>query len=144
MNQSLPNEAQLEIKVLKILEIAFKNNQDVTTSIVRSHHPFKLTVTSNGTATLTGKVGLVIFNASEETRSIGLDFKFAALHFMGAQNGQLRYSASFTIGFANVTFRNSFDIEKFILECSSIVCWAARLIKGRSEVINAEFQRLKQ
>jgi len=144
MKQSIPNEAELKIRVFKILEIAYKNNDEFTTSIVRSHHPFTLTVTSNGTATLSGKAGKLTFNASEETRSIGFDFKFASLHFMGTQNGQLRYSASFSIGFTSISFRDSFDVEKFILECSGLVCIVARLIRDRKNKLDTEFQRIKQ
>ncbi|MDH5259729.1 MAG: hypothetical protein OEX07_17075 [Gammaproteobacteria bacterium] len=137
MNPTLPNEAQLKITVFKILEIAYKNDGELTASIVRSHQPFTLSVTSNGTATLTGKVGRMSFNVSEETRSIGFDFKFASLHFLGSQNGQLRYSASFSIGFTSVTFRDSFDVEKFILECSGLVCIVARLMRDRKNKIDA-------
>ena len=113
----------------------------MTASIVRSHQPFTLTVTSNGTATLSGKAGKLVFNAGEETRTIGFDFKFASLHFMGAQNEQLRYSASFTIGFASVSFSGSFDVEKFILECSGLVCIAARLMRDRKAKIDAAIER---
>jgi len=141
MNQSHPNEAQLKIRVFKILEIAYQNDGELTTSIVRSHQPFTLTVTSNGTATLTGKAGKLTFNASEETRSIGFDFKFASLHFLGTQNSQLRYSASFTIGFTNVTFRGNFDVEKFILKCSGLLCIAARLMKDRKNKIDKAIQQ---
>ena len=112
----------------------------MTANIVRSKHPFTLTVTSSGTATLTGKAGNMTFNVSEETNSIGFDFKFASLQFFGSQNGQLRYSATFTIGFTSVSFRGIFDIEKFILECSGLVCIAARLMRERKNKIDAAIQ----
>ena len=138
---SQPNEAQLKVRLFRILEIAYESDGDLTTSIVRSQDPFTLTITSNGTATLSGKAGKLVFNASEETKSIGFDFKFATLQFMGSQNGQLRYAASFTIGFTSISFRGTFDVEKFILECSGLLCIAARLLKNRNNQINEAIRK---
>ena len=131
-----PSEAELKVTLFKILEIAYRNEENLTASIMRSQHPFTLIITSNGTATLFGKTGKLIYSVSEETQSIGFDFKFASFQFLGTQNGLLRYGASITIGFTSITFRGSLDVEKFIFECSGLVCIAARLLKDRKKQID--------
>jgi hypothetical protein len=135
-NEDSTSEYQLKIKVINLIELAYKSDDKVTVSIVKSKGPFTLKVDQNGNATLSGKAGVVRFAASEEVNKFGIGFKYANIMFFGG-NGKLNYSASF--GFdriGKITFTSFIDVEKLILSCSGLLCQAARLLKNRHKQID--------
>lgn len=127
---------QLKIKVINLIELAYKSDDTVTVSVVKSKGPFTLSVDQNGNATLSGKTGVVRFSANEEVQKFGIGFKYANVTFFGG-NKKLNYSATF--GFdriGKITFTSFIDVEKLILSCSGLLCQAARLLKNRHKQID--------
>lgn len=137
MSESGVSSYQLKIKVINLVELAYKENEGVTTSLLREKGPFTLKVNERGEAMLTGKAGNVRFDVSEEVKQIGLDLKVVTIMFSGSKDGKLRYMASFNFaGGVKVEFSSLLDVEKLILSCSGLLCRAARLLKNRHKQID--------
>jgi hypothetical protein len=128
---------QLKVKVINLIELAYKENEGITTSLVKEKGAFTLKISENGEAVLSGKAGIVRFSAKEEVKQIGIDLKVASIMFTGGLNGKIRYIAAFSfLGGVKVEFASSIDIEKLILSCSGLLCRAARLLKNRHKQID--------
>jgi len=128
---------QLKIKVINLIELAYKSNGDITTSLVKSKGSFILKINDKGEATLSGKAGMVRFTAKNEIKKLGIDLKIASIMFFGTPNGKIHYTASFNfMGGAKVEFSSIIDVEKLILSCSGLLCQAARLLKNRHKQID--------
>ena len=136
MNPNSPKKSELKIKVIRFFEIAYDNNGQLTTAIVKSGEPFTLSITPNGTATLSGKAGHLSFNVSEETKSFGFDFRFVSLHFRGTKDKQIQYSATFNLGYISIHYFSNIDVKNLILSCSGLLCIAARAMKNRFKLID--------
>lgn len=128
---------QLKVKVINLIELAYKENEGITTSLIKEKGAFTLKINENGDAVLSGKAGIVRFSAKDEIRQLGLDLKVASIMFSSGQNGKIRYVASFSFfGSIQVEFSSALDIEKLILSCSGLLCRAARLLKNRHKQID--------
>lgn len=123
MSENSVSSYQLKIKVINLIELAYKENEGVTTSLLKEKGPFTLKVNDRGDATLTGKAGTVRFDVSEEVKQIGLDLKVVSIMFSGGKDGKLHYMASFSfVGGVKVEFSSIIDVEKLILSCSGMLC----------------------
>jgi len=139
-NNDVIGEYGLKIKVINFIELAYKENDKLTVSIVKNKGAFTLKVNQDGDATLSGKSGIVRFSASEATEKFGVDFKYASIMFFSGR-GKLNYTASF--GFSKlgkITYTSFIDIEKLVLSCSGLLCIAARAIKARYRQIDSSIQ----
>ncbi|KKO47155.1 hypothetical protein WG68_00420 [Arsukibacterium ikkense] len=137
MSENSVSSYQLKIRVINFIELAYKENDGVTTSLIKEKGPFTLKVNERGEAMLIGKAGTVRFDVSEEVKQIGLDLKMVSVMFSGGREGKLHYMASFNFaGGVKVEFSSILDIEKLILSCSGLLCRAARLLKGRHQQID--------
>lgn len=129
------NEIEIKIKLLKFLEIAYEEDGTLTAAIVKDKGPFSLSVDSSGNASLSGKAGVVKFSVREEIKEYGFDFKYVRAMFSGNKNGMIQYSLSFGIG-SEVIVKGMLDVEKLILNCSGLLCRAARAYKFRAQMID--------
>lgn len=138
MSDSGVSQGQLKVKVINLIELAYKENKGITTSLIREKGPFSLKISDNGDAMLTGKAGVVRFSAKEEIKSIGLELKAVSIMFSGAKGGKIRYLAAFKFaGSVSIEFTSLLDIENLILSCSGLLCRAARLMKERHQRIDS-------
>lgn len=137
MSDNGTSSYQLKIKVINFIELAYKENEGITRSLIKSKGPFTLKINERGEATLTGKSGVVRFDVNDEIKQFGLDIKMVSVMFSGGNEGKLHYMASFNfLGSVRVEFSSVIDIEKLILSCSGLLCRAARLLKNRHQQID--------
>ncbi len=130
MSNDSANSTQLKIKIIDLIELAYKSNDGVTTSLVKSSGPFTMSIDDQGNAVLSGKAGLVKFSAQDQIKQIGVDLKRASIMFSGSKSGKLHYVASFDFwGGLSVEFASVLDIDKLLSSCSGLLCHAYRLIK---------------
>ena len=135
-------EYELKTKVINFLEIAYKSNSGITSSIVKSKNGFTIKVDDQGNAILSGKAGIVRFSVKDEFRNYGVDLKVASLMFSGSHDGKLHYHASFKfMGMSEIKFKSVIDVKKLILSCSGLLCQAARAMKNRHRVIDQHIQQ---
>lgn len=80
---------QLKIKIINFIELAYKENEGVTSSLIQSKGPFTLKINERGEATLSGKSGVVRFDVNDEVKQIGLDIKMVSVMFSGGNEGKL-------------------------------------------------------
>lgn len=125
---------ELKLKIVKFLEIAYDSDEQAILGFVRSAGPFKLRVSQNGKAILSGAAGLLTFSVSEEVKAIGVDFKYASIMFSGNKDGNLCYMATFGLG-SPVRVSGALDVEKLVLSCSGLLCSATRAARQRYKVI---------
>lgn len=136
-NEESTSNYQLKIKVINLIELAYKSNGDLTASIVKDRGRFSLRVDHNGRAKLSGKAGVVRFSATEEVNQFGLDLKLASIMFFGTDSEKIRYTATFKFaGGLDIKFSSSLDVEKLVLSCSGLLCRAARSLKQRHKMID--------
>ena len=137
MDEKEVSPYQLKIKVINLIELAYKEQDGVTTSLIREKGRFTLKVNEHGKATLSGKSGIVRFSAKEEVEQIGIDLKVASILFSTGKDGRIHYVASFTfLGGFNIEFASILDVEKLILSCSGLLCRAAVSLKNRHKQID--------
>jgi len=142
-NENSISEYQLKVKVLRFMELSYKKNGNLTAALVRSKGRLTLKVDNKGKATLSGKVGRVKFSVNEEIRKFGFDLKYISIMFSGNSTGTIRYAATFSfMGFTDVSFRSTINVEQLILSCSGLLCLAARLYKANDKRITAVQKRI--
>lgn len=121
---------KIKVTVLKLIELAYKEDEGITTSLVKSKGSFTLKVDQSGEVTLSGKAGVVRVSASEEVKSFGVDFKFMSLMFFS--NGRkLHYMGNIKFGVASIEIKSVLDVKELILSCSGLLCRAARSLRDR-------------
>ncbi len=130
----MPN-TEFKIKIINFIEIAYKTSGDITTALIRDKGPFSLSIDNNGNASLSGKAGVVKFSVSDELKEYGADFRYASIMFSGNRHGMITYKASAGIG-ATITVSGVLDVENLILNCSGLLCIAARALKNRAHMID--------
>jgi len=141
----MASDIKLKVTIAKLIALSIDENKSVAMKIVRSKGNFRLTVDQDGNAKLTGKTGVVVFNGSPVLEELGVAVKYISVSFGRNDNGAIRYTGSFKVGFATLVVSGSFDIEKLVLSCSGILCVAARALKDRSRVLrDRELQRIMQ
>ncbi len=139
----MQNQAEVKITIAKILEVAYSKNKGVTTKIVRKKGNFKITVDSQGNATLSGNVGMMTFKANSALESLGAKIKNISISFSKGDGNDIQYTGTFSfIGVAAITVSGKFNIEKLILSCSGLLCQAARALKGRHRAYDMELQKI--
>ena len=129
------SSTEVKIKIINFIEIAYKTNGEVTTALIRDMGPFSLKVDNNGNASLSGKAGSVQFSVSDEVKEYGVDFRYASIMFSGNRHGVITYKASAGIG-GSITVTGVLDVENLILNCSGLLCIAARAMKNRAHMID--------
>ena len=129
------SNTEFKIKIINFIEIAYKTNGEMTTALIRNKGPFTLKIDSNGNANLSGKAGAVAFSVSDELKEYGVDFRYASIMFSGNRDGVIIYKASVGI-LAEVYVSGVLDIENLILNCSGLLCIAARALKNRTHMID--------
>ena len=137
------NDIKLKITIAKLIELSIENNEKIALQIVRSKGSIKLTVDESGKATLSSKGGVLTFKGDPALESMGLSVKFISVAFERNDDGTLKYSGSFKIGFATLFVNGRFDVERLILSCSGILCKAARALKNRNHILrNQELEEI--
>ena len=126
---------EVKIKIINFIEIAYKANGKLTTSLIKDVGSFTLSVDNKGNASLSGRAGTVKFSVSEEIKEYGLRFKYASVMFSGNRDGVIVYKASVGIG-AEIIVSGVLDVEKLILNCSGLLCIAARAMRNRAKMID--------
>ena len=129
------SNTEFKVKIIKFLEIAYKTDGKLTASIVRDKGPFTLSVDNTGSATLSGKAGIVSFSVADEIKQYGLKFKFASVMFSGNRQGMINYQASFGVPI-QISVMGFIDVQNLILSCSGLLCIAARALKNRYQLID--------
>ncbi|NOX93297.1 MAG: hypothetical protein GXP18_12860 [Gammaproteobacteria bacterium] len=141
----MASDIKLKITIAKLIELSIDENKSVAMKIVRSKGNFRVTVDQDGNAKLTGKAGIIAFNGNPVLEELGAAVKYISISFGGNDNGTVKYTGSFKVGFATLVVSGSFDIEKLVLGCSGILCVAARALKDRSRVLrDRELQGIMQ
>lgn len=132
MTSQTPPQGEMKLTIARLIELSYRKNEGVTSSLIREAGNVRLTVDQNGNASLSGKAGSTRFSASEATKQLGIAVRRVTVMMSVDDDGNLRYNASFDFPVASVTVRGSIDVEALILACSGLLCRAARLINGRS------------
>ena len=139
----MQNQAEVKITIAKLLEVAYSKNKGVTTKIVRKKGNFKLTVDSQGNATLSGSVGMMTFKANSALEGLGAKVKNISISFSKGDDNDVKYTAMFSfIGIAAISVSGKFNIEELILSCSGLLCIAARALKVRHRAYDMELQKI--
>lgn len=139
----MQNQVEAKITIAKLLEVAYSKNKGVTAKIVRKKGNFKITVDSNGNATLSGSVGMMTFKADPALEGLGAKIKNISISFSKGDGDDIKYTAMFIfIGVAAITVSGKFNIEKLILSCSGLLCKAARALKGRHMAYEMELKKI--
>ena len=125
----------IKIKLLKFFEIAYKENGEITAALIKDKGPFKLQVDNKGNAIISGKAGKVAFSVSEEIKEFGFDFKYASIMLSGNKQGMIQYRGTFGL-MIEVEIVGFIDVEQLILNCSGLLCIAARAMKYRYQMID--------
>ena len=141
----MANRLQVRISVAKLIELAYSEDKGLTTNIVLSKRKFKLRVSSNGNATLSGELGSVIFKGDPALTNLGAKIKVISISFSPGEDKNVNYTAMFSFSAAsNISLSGTFNIEELIISCSGLLCRAARLLKNRNKK-NQEYElKLKQ
>ena len=130
MSSGAANSTALKVKIINLIELAYKSNGDITTSLVKNSGPFTMAIDDQGNAVLSGRTGIVKFSGHDEMQQIGIDLKSASIMFSGSRSGRIHYVAAFNFaGAISVEFSSILDIDKLISSCSGLLCHAYRLIK---------------
>lgn len=129
------SNTEFKIKIINFIEIAYKTDGEITTALIRDKGPFSLRIDNHGNASLSGKAGKVSFSVSDELKEYGADFRYASIMFSGNRNGVITYKASAGIGMS-ITVIGVLDVENLILNCSGLLCIAARALKNRAHMID--------
>lgn len=137
---SRPTTHKLQVTVARLLELSYARNEGLTASIIREVGPAKISVRSDGSATLSGKAGVVTFSASDAIEEIGITVSRIGVSLSIREDGQLDYSARFFTGALALSANGTIDVEQLILACSGILCRAARALKQRTRSVEAELE----
>ncbi len=54
---------------------------------------------------------------------------------------EVGYAANIDLSLIHLTFAGRFDLEALITACSGLLCKAANLMKGRTEIIDQEIHK---
>jgi len=139
----MQNQTEVKITIAKLLEVAYSKNKGVTTKIVRKKGNFKITVDSQGNATLSGSVGMMTFKANSALEGLGAKVKNISISFSKEEGNDIKYTGMFSfIGVASISVSGKFNIEELILSCSGLLCKAARALKGRHRAYDMELQKI--
>lgn len=139
----MQRQTGVKITIAKLLEVAYSKNKGVTTKIVRKKGNFKITVDSQGNATLSGSAGMMTFKANSALEDLGAKIKNISISFSKGDGNDVNYTAMFSfIGVAAISVSGKFNIEELILSCSGLLCIAARTLKGRHRAYEMELQKI--
>ena len=133
-------ERKLKITVIKLLEVAYSNNEGITTKLVRKAGPFTMRIDEKGRVELSGKMGHFKFDGKPTLEKMGVDLKMASLMFSNAGNNRLNYSAKIKLAAVELEYSSTLDVEELLLSCSGLLCIAARAMKDRTNQIDRSLQ----
>lgn len=136
-----PTNHRLKLTVARLLELSYAKKEGLTASIVREAGPAKITVSSDGTAMLSGNAGVVTFSASRAIEELGVSIRNIGVSMSVGEDGQLEYTARFFTGAVTLSASGTIDVEELILSCSGFLCRAARALNGRTRSVDAELER---
>ena len=138
--------AEAKITIGKLVQLAYSKDKGLTTKIMAKKGAAKLTVDSDGNATLSGSAGVVTFSGTPVLKQIGAKIKRVSIRFQNDSEKQgdmiIGYTASFDLGVIQLTVSGNFDLEKLITSCSGLVCIAARLFQNRNRALDIEMQKI--
>lgn len=140
MNQSV-SQAELRLTVAKLIEVSYRRNEGLTTTLVKEVGKVKLSVDHNGRATLSGTAGVVAFSGDDALKQIGAVIRGVTVVMNVDDQGVIQYQGSVRLGVTSVIVRGSIDVEKLLTACSGILCQATRAMKSRSEHVDRELRR---
>jgi hypothetical protein len=126
-------KVEIRIAVGKLIELAYEKNSGVTGSILAKAGSAKLTVNNDGSAVLSGSVGVVTFNGKRTIKELGLETQFFEVLFSNKDGMNIGYTAGVRFGRAKVSVIGSFNLEELITSCSGMLCNAARSLKHQRE-----------
>jgi len=139
----MSKQVEVKISIAKLLEVAYSKNKGVTAKIIKSKGNYKLTVDSNGNATLSGSVGMLTFKGDSALQELGAKVKNVSIFFTKGSENDVKYNATFNfVGVAGLSISGTFNVENLILSCSGLLCRAARALKGRHAAYDAELKRI--
>lgn len=138
---SRPTTHKLQLTVARLIELSYAKNEGLTASIIREVGSAKISVNTDGSATLSGQAGAVTYLASDAIKELGVQASRIGIAMAIDEEGQLEYTARFFIGAMVLTARGTIDVEQLILSCSGFLCRAARALQGRTRTVDAELGR---
>ena len=134
------DERKLKITIVKLLEVAYSNNEGITTKLVRKAGPFTMRIDEKGKVELSGKMGHFKFDGKPTLEKMGVDLKMASLMFSNGGHNQLNYSAKIKLAAVEFEYSSTLNIEELMLSCSGLLCIAARGMKDRTNQIDRSLQ----
>lgn len=138
MQESTPSQIQLRLTIVRALELAYRRNSGLTAKLIHQAGPVTASVDQNGTAAISGKAGLVVVSITEVMQELGVTVRAITIMMTSDGKGSIRYNAEFKLRVAVVGVSGSIDVEKLVLSCSSLLCRAARLLNGRSDILDRQ------
>ncbi|WP_087024878.1 hypothetical protein [Thaumasiovibrio subtropicus] len=119
---SRSTEQEVKLTLLKVIELSYKSDKGLTTSIFKSSGAFKIAVNQNGQATIAASAGNVTVSLSD---TVNLGVKFKALSVSGNinSNGDLSYKGQVTAGVFSASVSGKFNIVEFLDTCQTRLCY---------------------
>ena len=141
MANKTPTATEVRITVARLLELAYRQDDGLTTALVREAGNVTLSVDHRGNASLSGNAGRVSFSGDRALREIGVDSGTVQVLLSVNEHGHVRYNAQLRAGFATIGAVGSIDIDGLITACSGPLCHVARLLQGRSAEVDRAVRR---
>ncbi|WP_328185466.1 hypothetical protein [Marinobacter sp. OP 3.4] len=132
----MPNSSgrfRAQLTIAKLISFAYDQDDGVVTSLSKSAGNFTLTLDQTGDVSISGSAGNASFSLSPTQRDkIGWDVKWISVRFSATEDDLFSYSVSGKIGALNLSFSGVVDFDTLIMECTGLLCQAARVINADS------------
>ncbi len=125
-----PGQTELKITVAKLVELAYHQNKGITTRFLKDAGTFRITIDSEGRASISGSAGSFTYTATEALQSVGVRVKAVRIEFSTDGEERLDYSGTIQTAIFAIAIHGSFDPTRLILACSGLLCNAARALKS--------------
>ena len=132
---------EARIAVGRLLNLAWSTDEAVTAALLKSNGILRLKVDDSGNATLSGAAGVVRFNGAPALESFSAVAGILSVTLAPAGDGKIRFSGGIRKGSAVVEISGVVDVTELITGCSGLLCDAARLLRGRSDVVDLHIKR---
>ncbi|PSU34572.1 hypothetical protein [Photobacterium lutimaris] len=119
----MSKQLELKVKILKYIEMSYKQDRRLTTKIISGGKNFKLSVDNNGKIQLSGQVGVLKFDGLKKIESMGIQLKTVSVTFKTTDDGALSYSGNVSF-YGAVTFGVTGEVNliELIKQCEWGLC----------------------